>query len=158
MSLTKRFWDLARSNLSDFRTAFDRSDPLDELTEEERRALEEELEAERKKTVGARAGRTARRVKDAAEEAWEKAYEKAQRGGGGSGGLSDEAQRRRWYRTLELEPGADIDAIRKSYRRLLRTYHPDKFAQDPEKSRAATELTRNLTEAYDGLARHLGAK
>ena len=48
--------------------------------------------------------------------------------------------------------------MRKSYRRLLRQYHPDKFAQDPEKLRAATEVTRNITEAYNGLAAYLGAK
>ncbi len=157
MSVTKRLWDLARSNLSDFRSAFD-SDLMDGLSEEDRRALDEELK--KNQTVGAKAGRTARRVKDAAEEAWEKAYEKAkQRGPGGpSSAPSSAEQRRRWYKTLELEPGADFDAIRKSYRRLLRQYHPDKFAQDPEKYRAATEVARNITEAYNGLADHLGEK
>ena len=132
---------------------------MDGLSEEDKRALDEELK--KNQTVGAKAGRTARRVKDAAEEAWEKAYEKAkQRSGSGpsSGGPPPAEQRRRWYKTLELEPGADFEAVRKSYRRLLRQYHPDKFAQDPEKLRAATEVTRNITEAYNGLAAYLGAK
>ena len=47
--------------------------------------------------------------------------------------------------------------VRKSYRRLLKQYHPDKFAKDPEKYKAATEVTRNITAAYDGLTTLLGA-
>ena len=46
--------------------------------------------------------------------------------------------------------------MRKAYRRLLTKYHPDKFANDPEKLKAATEVTRKLTEAYNGLMRYLG--
>lgn len=151
MSLGKRFWDLARSNLNDFRTAL-KPDALDGLSEEERRALDEEM----KDTVGAKAGRQARRVRDAAEEAWEKAFEAAQGRAGGSGRPSPEADRIRWYRTLELEPGADLPAVRKAYRRLLKQYHPDRFAKDPEKYKAATEVTRNITAAYEGLTTLLG--
>lgn len=55
------------------------------------------------------------------------------------------------------KPGADLPAVRKAYRRLLKQYHPDKFAKDPDKYKAATEVTRNITEAYDGLTTLLGA-
>lgn len=151
MSLGKRFWDLARSNLNDFRTAL-KPDALDGLSDEERRALDEEM----KDTVGAKAGRGARRVRDAAEDAWEKAFEAAQGRAGASGRPSPEADRIRWYRTLELEPGADLPAVRKAYRRLLKQYHPDKFAKDPDKYKAATEVTRNITAAYEGLTTLLG--
>ena len=154
MSLGKRLWDMARSNLTDFRSAL-KPDALDGLSEEERHVLDDETAD----TVGAKAGRKARKFKDAAEEAWEKAFEAAQaRGGGQMGGRpTPEAERLRWYRTLELEPGADLQAIRKSYRRLLGQYHPDKFAKDPEKYKAATEVARNITAAYDGLTELLGA-
>lgn len=150
MSLGKRLWDLARANVTDFRTAL-RPDALDGLSEEERRALDEEM----KDTLGAKAGRQARRFRDAAEEAWDKAFEAAQARGGASVRPSPEADRVRWYRTLELEPGADLDTVRKAYRRLLKQYHPDKFAKDPEKYKAATEVTRNITTAYDGLTKLL---
>jgi DnaJ-domain-containing protein 1 len=146
VSLGKRFWDLARSNITDFRSAL-KPDALDGLSEEERKALDEEM----KNSVGAKAGRQARRVRDAAEEAWERAFEAAQGRAGASGQPSPEADRIRWYRTLELEPGADLPTVRKAYRRLLKQYHPDKFAKDPEKYKAATEVTRNITVAYDGL-------
>ena len=109
-------------------------------------------------TVGAKAGRKARQFRDAAEEAWEKAYDAAQARNGGQPGArpTPEAERIRWYRTLELEPGADLATVRKSYRRLLKQYHPDRFAKDPEKYKAATEVTRNITAAYDGLTTLLG--
>lgn len=151
MSLGKRLWDLARSNVTDFRSAL-RPDALDGLSEEERQALDEET----KTTVGAKAGRQARRIRDAAEDAWDKAFEAAQARGGGSGRPSPEADRVRWYRTLELEPGADLAAVRKSYRRLIKQYHPDRFVRDPEKHKAATEVTRNITEAHEGLTKLLG--
>ena len=144
---------MARSNVTDFRSAL-RPDALDGLSDEERRALDDELAD----TVGAKAGRTARKFKDAAEEAWEKAYDAAQARSGNQPGArpTPEAERLRWYRTLELEPGADRQAVRKAYRRLIVQYHPDKFAKDPDKYKAATEVTRNVTTAYDGLTALLG--
>ena len=57
---------------------------------------------------------------------------------------------------VELQPGADLKAVRRSYRKLLLQYHPDKFATQPEKQKVATEVTRRLTEAYNGLTRYLG--
>ncbi|MBL8974350.1 MAG: DnaJ domain-containing protein [Myxococcales bacterium] len=153
MSLGKRIWDIARSNITDFRDAL-KPDALDGLSEQERQVLDTEAAD----TVGAKAGRKARQFRDAAEEAWEKAYDAAQARNGGQPGArpTPEAERIRWYRTLELEPGADLATVRKSYRRLLKQYHPDKFAKDPEKYKAATEVTRNITAAYDGLTTLLG--
>jgi len=153
VSLGKRIWDIARSNITDFRDAL-KPDALDGLSEQERRALDDEVAD----TVGAKAGRKARQFRDAAEEAWDRAYDAAQARGGGQPGArpTPEAERIRWYRTLELEPGTDLAAVRKSYRRLLKQYHPDKFAKDPEKYKAATEVARNITTAYDGLSTLLG--
>ncbi len=165
MSIGRRLIDLARSNLTDFRQAFDR-DHLREFLSSRREAKEAEAEvdaeteddANRKESVGARAGRRAREFRDAAEEAWERAYENARNRAGVRGEPASDpaADRRRWYRTLELQPGADIKQVRRAYRRLLLQYHPDRFANDPDKLAAATEVTRRLTEAYNGLTRYLG--
>ena len=151
VSIGKRLLDLARANVSDFRTTLrGGSDLFEGLSEEERQALDEELA---KDTVGAKAGRRVRRVRDVAEDAWERAYEAAQaKAGNMPAGADPVEQRLRWYKTLELDPGADFEAIRKSYRRLVKMYHPDRFAQDPEKYKAATEVARKITEAYDGLS------
>jgi DnaJ-domain-containing protein 1 len=61
----------------------------------------------------------------------------------------------RAYAVLELRPGADFEAVRKSYRTLMRKYHPDRHAHSPEKQRAATELAQKLSEAYALLEKRL---
>ena len=53
------------------------------------------------------------------------------------------------YAALEVPYGADFATVRKSYRVLMRKYHPDRHAASPEKQRAATELAQKLTAAYD---------
>lgn len=157
MSITRRFLDLARANITDFGQAFRKGDALEGLSDEERRSLDEELA---KETTGAKAGRRARQVRDAAEDAWDRAFEAAQAKAQGNAPPprrhNTEAERLRWYRTLELEPGATLEEVRKSYRRLLKQYHPDKFAKDPEKYKVATEVTRNITIAYEGITELLG--
>jgi len=160
VSIGKRLLDLARANVTDFRDAFS-SDALRDLLNSDHE-IEVEIEPDESTTkgptVGAKAGRQARRVKDAAEEAWERAYERARTGAGVRGAPPSDpaADRKRWYRTLEVEPGADLRAVRKAYRKLLLQYHPDRHANDPEKYKVATEVTRRLTEAYNGLTRYLG--
>jgi DnaJ-domain-containing protein 1 len=176
MSIGKRLVDLARSNLTDFRSAFDR-DHLRDLLRSRRETEDEEPakpaappEAaapegqaqgqgqDDDESVGTKAGRRARKFRDAAEEAWERAYDtaKARAGVRGEPPSDPAADRKRWYKTLEVEPGADLKTVRRAYRKALLQYHPDKFAMDPEKQKAATEVTRRLTEAYNGLTRYLG--
>ena len=53
-----------------------------------------------------------------------------------------------YYEILQLFPGASPDQIRKSYRRLAFSYHPDKNPGDPE----ANEKFRRLQEAYAVIA------
>ncbi len=63
---------------------------------------------------------------------------------------------RKAYMALELPEGADFDTVKKSYRTLMRKYHPDRHQGAPEKQQAAHELTQRLTDAYNRLKRHLG--
>lgn len=151
VGLGKRLWDVTRANMTDFASAFS-SDP--DLRERRRleRELDEELAREVEESLGSKAGRQARRVADRAEEAWQRAYEEARARGGPSGGpTSDRRTVEGWYRTLEVPVDADFDQVRKSYRRLLAKYHPDKFASDPSKYDAATEVARKITAAYNGV-------
>ncbi len=164
MSIGKRLLDLARASVTDFRLAFERDEDRDLLDaqREATRAAEAQTDAEGdpgdSTTVGGRAGRSARRFKDAAEEAWERAFETARARAGvhGAPPIDAAAQRRRWYKTLEIEPGADLPQVRRAYRRLMKQYHPDRFANDPDKLEVATAVTRKLTEAYNGLTELLG--
>jgi DnaJ-class molecular chaperone len=66
----------------------------------------------------------------------------------------DEAIRKA-YAALEVPAGSDLETVKRSYRRLMRKYHPDLNAGSPEKQRAATDLSQRLTEAYKTLERHL---
>jgi DnaJ-domain-containing protein 1 len=66
------------------------------------------------------------------------------------------AQVAEWYRTLDLQPGADLSQIKTAYRQLMRKYHPDMHAgKDPAKQKAANELSLRVTSAYNGLVAHL---
>ncbi|ACF15039.1 heat shock protein DnaJ domain protein [Chloroherpeton thalassium ATCC 35110] len=60
-----------------------------------------------------------------------------------------------YYANLELPYGADLDAVRKAWKKMILRYHPDKHAGDLEKQRLATELTKGLNHAYKELEKHL---
>jgi len=66
----------------------------------------------------------------------------------------DEAIRRA-YAALEIPAGSDFEAVKRSYRRLMRKYHPDLNAGSPERQKAATDLAQRLTEAYKTLEKQL---
>lgn len=53
------------------------------------------------------------------------------------------------YHNLELEPGADFDTVKKAYRRLMRTYHPDRYTHDLERQQLATEISSKLNTSFN---------
>ena len=55
---------------------------------------------------------------------------------------------RRDYATLEVAFAAPLSEVRKSYKRLLHKYHPDRFSQEAEKQALANEVTQRLNEAF----------
>jgi len=71
---------------------------------------------------------------------------------------STEAQLFEWYRVLDLQVGADMAQIKTAYRQLMRKYHPDMHAGNPNKQKAATELSMRVTTAYNGLVAHFEKK
>jgi DnaJ-domain-containing protein 1 len=62
-------------------------------------------------------------------------------------GAADENLRRD-YATLEVSFAAPFMEVRKSYKRLLHKYHPDRFSGDGEKQALANEVTQRLNEAF----------
>ena len=50
---------------------------------------------------------------------------------------------------FELPYGASFDEIKKSYRKLLKKYHPDKFHNDEKKYKIAQDLVDKLNMAYN---------
>lgn len=74
-----------------------------------------------------------------------------------SGGRADfpgpEETLRGDFAALEVHFGADLAKVRSSYKGLLLKYHPDRFADDPEKQRLANEVTQRLNASYGRIER-----
>ncbi len=62
------------------------------------------------------------------------------------------------YKTLDLPYGASFEEVKKAYRKLMRKYHPDLHNTSPKKHKAATELSVQVTQAYNALEKYLEKK
>lgn len=61
-------------------------------------------------------------------------------------------QEARYYQALGLEPGADFEQVKSSYRNLSKQYHPDKVNHlGKEFSKVAEEKMKEINEAYQYL-------
>jgi DnaJ like chaperone protein len=61
------------------------------------------------------------------------------------------------YKSLEVEPAATNDEIKKAYRRMAMKYHPDKVVGlGVEVQKSATEKFRSVNEAYEHLKKQRG--
>jgi DnaJ-domain-containing protein 1 len=143
------------------------------------KAERDRLAADRQRTIhGDREARETAQ-KRSTEDAFRRIKEQAARGGGSSkdpaargGGSSTrkpppssgrvprpgsaDAQVADWYKALNLNFGADLAEVKAAYRQLMRRYHPDLHTANPQKQKAANELSMRVTSAYNGLQIHLG--
>jgi DnaJ-domain-containing protein 1 len=60
------------------------------------------------------------------------------------------------YAALELPYGASFEEIKAAYKRLIKQYHPDRFPNDPDKHKAAVELSQKLNVAYSYFEKKFG--
>jgi DnaJ-domain-containing protein 1 len=67
-------------------------------------------------------------------------------------------QLRRDYANLEIRPGSSLEEATRAYKTLLKRYHPDKFAADPEKQRLATEITQRINSSFRNIKEALAGK
>ncbi len=171
MSIGKRLFNLAKSELN---SLLDRAveaeqvvapgrDPdedlyrrfsLDELTDKE---LEAEIERRHRERAKAAASRSRPAGKPAAgAPASDKPGPDNARASNGTQARkpSPDDELRRAYAALEVPFGSDFATVRKSYRVLMRKYHPDRHASSPEKQKAATELAQKLSAAYQLIEQH----
>lgn len=146
MGILRRLSDATRTTLDDLKEArLKRSGkPLSELSDDE---LEQELV--RRRRARAQAQASGRRGRSTAPRGPEPEPEE---------GSPQRKQLLQYYANLELPPGASLEQVRRAYRELMRKYHPDRHAGDPDKQRAATELAQSLTHAYKALSEHLRRK
>lgn len=74
-------------------------------------------------------------------------YMYRQRHAGATSSYGDEDQH---YATLGLEPGADMETVKKAYRKLSMKYHPDKVRHLGEEFRSVAETKmKEINAAYD---------
>lgn len=166
MSIGKRLIDLARSELNSLLDKAARTEDDDdrrsgrvsgdvsamsdeELQAEIERRRQAREEVERVTSRGGRPAASAPRPERPARESFREHAAPPRRTAAG-----DEAIRRA-YAALEVPAGSDFESVKRSYRRLMRKYHPDLNAGSAEKQKAATDLAQRLTEAYKTLEKHL---
>ena len=56
------------------------------------------------------------------------------------------------YSVLGVSPTAEMDEIKKAYRKLSRTYHPDANINNPNKEQAE-EKFKQIQEAYNQIVK-----
>jgi DnaJ domain len=54
----------------------------------------------------------------------------------------------RAYAALELSPGASMREVRRQFKMLVRRWHPDRFAEDPQGQVEAAHRMREINGAY----------
>lgn len=52
------------------------------------------------------------------------------------------------YETLGLQPGASLEEVKRAYRTLAKTWHPDRFTHDPVLKQQAEEKIKSINQAY----------
>ena len=60
-----------------------------------------------------------------------------------------------YYANLEIPYGSDLETARRAWKSLMKKYHPDLHASDPQKRDLANGLTAELTKAYQEIEREL---
>jgi DnaJ-domain-containing protein 1 len=156
MSIGRRLIDLARAELNSLLERAGRSDEDDYGSERSRGSVDpssmtdDELreEIERRRQAREEAEAAARGGRPRAAPPRSSAHPPQRTAAG------DDAIRKA-YAALEIPAGSDFEMVRRSYRRLMRKYHPDLHGGTADKQRTATDLTQRLTQAYKTLERHL---
>lgn len=61
------------------------------------------------------------------------------------------------YRILDLEPGASAEDIKRSYRELVKVWHPDRFRGDAKLCAKAEEKLKQINIAFERLCNAVGS-
>jgi curved DNA-binding protein CbpA len=62
------------------------------------------------------------------------------------------------FELLGVEVGANLDVCKIAYKKLLMKNHPDKFAEDEHKMKAATEKSSKINVAFDRIEKYYNNK
>ena len=157
MSIGKRLIDLARSELNSLLEKASHVDGDDDDDDRSRRRYGSDYagmsDAELAEEIERR-----RQAREEVEEATSRTRRPESRTPPPRRTAAGDDAIRKAYAALEVPAGSDMETVKRSYRRLMRKYHPDLNAGSKEKQRAATDLSQRLSEAYETLEKHLNRR
>ena len=157
MSIGKRLIDLARSELNSLLEKASHVDGDDDDDDRSRRRYGSDYagmsDAELAEEIERR-----RQAREEVEEATSRTRRPESRTPPPRRTAAGDEAIRKAYAALEVPAGSDMETVKRSYRRLMRKYHPDLNAGSKEKQRAATDLSQRLSEAYETLEKHLNRR
>ena len=52
------------------------------------------------------------------------------------------------YANLKVRFAATFEEVKKAHKKLLRQYHPDRYANNPEQFKMATEITQKINQSF----------
>jgi deoxyribodipyrimidine photolyase len=52
------------------------------------------------------------------------------------------------YANLKVRFAAPFEEVKKAHKKLLRQYHPDRYANNPERFKMATEITQKINQSF----------
>ena len=64
----------------------------------------------------------------------------------------------KYYAALEVRNGAGFEEIKTGYKAMMKKYHPDRFANDPEKFKFAQQVSQKINEAFQYFEKKFGKK
>ncbi len=144
MFFNERFWDILRAYINDAIEQALKERGLNEQAYKRKTAFEEFEESYRK------------------YQKYQQEYEFYQRDQQSyqktSTYQSSNTQELKYYAWLEVPAGSHFQEIKKSYKNLMKKYHPDNFHHNESKRKTAEELCQKLNEAYQYFEKKFGKK
>ena len=64
----------------------------------------------------------------------------------------------RYYKSLDLEPEASREEVKKAYRDLIKVWHPDRFQDNQRLQKKANDKLVEINEAYEKITLHISHK
>ncbi len=62
------------------------------------------------------------------------------------------------FKTLELDPDASFDEVRKAFRKIVKIWHPDLFTGSPRLKNMAEEKLKAVNSAYSAIKSYLATR
>lgn len=68
--------------------------------------------------------------------------------------MTDQQQYSQFYRALNLNPDCTWEELRNAYRKLVRLWHPDRYAENDDKKAYAAEKIKEINTAFSALEKY----